>query len=857
MRFAIEHTLPAMEEALRAAVANTQQLALQQNHVCVSEAKQVKAERELKIELKPTMEVALRAAVPNTQQLPLQQNNTEAKQLKAERQRVEELKIELKKIETENIKMAETVHALEKEKEGAESEIRDLKAHNHSVTKERRTREVERMFASFERDQALREADAEKNRAIYLTEKMQQREERERTRSQDSMKSDILEKFENHRTTEELYTAKHRLEIELDKLRQDVERLRNDKENAEVDREREHLEKLQAVEERNMAQFEKNEALKLVEWAKRLEIERNGEAIERQKAQEERDRAMIVAQTLQVERNAVANEAQKSQKERDIAKGLVQKAEEERTAAVIDKLQAESDLERVVLSKMEADQVKEKAIFELRNAVSERDMERSMREMAETDRDRLQSLNLELEKKLLRVTAEKELAEQEKMMALAWKRQAEEERDGVIVAKKLAESERDRAEMERQRAVSECRRLTLEKHLSECERCHALEKQVERDSEYDALMNEKHCLEEERDRARDGEVKAREETQSALKELQEMIREKSVMAEEMSTALQEVESLKDEKERVVQEVERIEEERGDAVRRQVETEHTLRELQAEVDELRTREHNRSIVRQQALSADLRGPSWEVKEDEIEISEETLGVGGWAEVKVAKLKVAAKVLHQQLVYDYHIEAFKREMDVAARVSHPNLLRFLGARLEGGMAILTEFMPTSLRALVNSYREVGSLPTNHLLSIAVDVACALNYLHNMTPDPIIHRDLSSANVLLQTTAMGGWLAKLSDYGTANFKSQLRTQNPGNPVYTAPEASDPAQQSPKMDIFSFGVLLLEMCTCEFPSPEVRSAQMESVGDARFEVFIRECVNEDPDLRPTAASLVTRLQS
>ena len=42
-------------------------------------------------------------------------------------------------------------------------------------------------------------------------------------------------------------------------------------------------------------------------------------------------------------------------------------------------------------------------------------------------------------------------------------------------------------------------------------------------------------------------------------------------------------------------------------------------------------------------------------------------------------------------------YMREMDVAARVSHPNLLRFLGARLEGGMAILTEFMPTSLRAL----------------------------------------------------------------------------------------------------------------------------------------------------------------
>ena len=69
------------------------------------------------------------------------------------------------------------------------------------------------------------------------------------------------------------------------------------------------------------------------------------------------------------------------------------------------------------------------------------------------------------------------------------------------------------------------------------------------------------------------------------------------------------------------------------------------------------------------------------------------------MKVAKLKVAAKCLHSQLVYDHHQQLFRREMKMAARVSHPNLLRFLGAKLEGGMVILTEFMPTSLRAVIN--------------------------------------------------------------------------------------------------------------------------------------------------------------
>ena len=280
------------------------------------------------------------------------------------------------------------------------------------------------------------------------------------------------------------------------------------------------------------------------------------------------------------------------------------------------------------------------------------------------------------------------------------------------------------------------------------------------------------------------------------------------------------------------------------------------ELQRRLEEVERREHEKSIVQEQAIAAEQRGPSWEVKEDELEETEEELGCGGWAKVKVAKLKVAAKCLHSQLTYPYHERLFRREMDVAARVSHPNLLRFLGARLEGGMAILTEFMPTSLRALVNR-RPRQRLSLEHLLSIATDVARALNYLHNMTPDPIIHRDLSSANVLLQPTPDGGWLAKVSDYGTANFQSQLQTENPGSPVYTAPESRDPALQSPKMDIYSFGVLLVEMCTCDFPAPERREELMESIDHPRLLNLITQCLNRDKDRRPTAAQLVDILQT
>ncbi|CAI8040312.1 Probable tyrosine-protein kinase DDB_G0283397 [Geodia barretti] len=354
-------------------------------------------------------------------------------------------------------------------------------------------------------------------------------------------------------------------------------------------------------------------------------------------------------------------------------------------------------------------------------------------------------------------------------------------------------------------------------------------------TERDRALGEKRVMERERDRER-------EEKRVMERERDREREEKRVMERERDREREEKRVMERERERV-----RVELQRCQA---------RANQLQERLEEVERREHEKVVVQEQAIAAEQRGPSWEVMEDELEETEEELGCGGWAKVKVAKLKVAAKCLHGQLIYDYHRQLFRREMDVAARVSHPNLLRFLGARLEGGMAILTEFMPTSLRALVNR-RPRQRLPLEHVLSIAIDVARALNYLHNMSPDPIIHRDLSSANVLLQPSPDGGWLAKVSDYGTANFQSQLQTVNPGSPVYTAPESHDPALQTPKMDIYSFGVLLVEMYTCDFPAPERRAELMESIDHPRLLNLIRQCLNVDRDRRPTAAQLVDLLHA
>jgi len=249
------------------------------------------------------------------------------------------------------------------------------------------------------------------------------------------------------------------------------------------------------------------------------------------------------------------------------------------------------------------------------------------------------------------------------------------------------------------------------------------------------------------------------------------------------------------------------------------------------------------------------PSWVVQRDEINLTDTELGRGGWAVVRVAEFRrvhCAAKCLYRQIVSNYNRVLFTREMNMASRVRHPNLLQFIGATLRGELIILTELMPTSVRGELENERTFSH---NQIISISLDVARALNYLHLMQPSPIIHRDISSANVLLEPRPNNSWSAKVSDYGSVNLLERLSTGAPGNPTYAAPEAQNAALQSPKMDIFSFGVLLVEMCTAQFPDLADREHLITSIQQPIFVALIRHCLAEDSNARPSASDIVTEL--
>ena len=459
------------------------------------------------------------------------------------------------------------------------------------------------------------------------------------------------------------------------------------------------------------------------------------------------------------------------------------------------------------------------------------------------------------------------MVEEERERAIEAERRVEEERERAIAAERRVEEESERA-IEAERRVEDRERAIEAERRVEEERERAIEAERRVEEERERAIEAERRVEEERERAIEAERRVKEERERAIEAERsvEEERERATRAEEI--AIEAERRVEEEKERAIEAERVVEEERERAIEaeRRVEEERErvrqaevrAEELQRRLAEVEEREREREGVQQQSIDAEERGPSWEVSGENVEMTENVIGIGGWAEVRVAHLRVAAKTLHRQLVYDYHRQLFQREMAVAARVSHPNLLRFYGAKLEGGMSILTELMPNSLREKV----ELGHthpeqrLSNKHLLSIAVDVARALNYLHHMFPDPLIHRDLSSANVLLKPTPDGGWLAKVSDYGSVNFQQQLNTVNPGSPVYAAPESHDPSQQSPKMDIFSFGVLLIEMFTSEFPVVEHRPQLISSIPFPALVELIERCLKVDRNQRPTAAQVLDTLQ-
>lgn len=212
----------------------------------------------------------------------------------------------------------------------------------------------------------------------------------------------------------------------------------------------------------------------------------------------------------------------------------------------------------------------------------------------------------------------------------------------------------------------------------------------------------------------------------------------------------------------------------------------------------------------------------------------LGAGSYGAVYIAhwnQLTCAAKVIHASL-FMLNIpgkpniaELLEKECEVISQFRHPNIVQFLGMERDPETflhVLVTELMEKSLTVLLE---ETMVLPYATQISICHDISLAITYLHS---ERYLHRDISSNNVLMK-----GNVAKLADLGVSVLidstnKSNRLTQCPGTEVYMPPDSvSDSPEYTEKIDCFSFGVLALQVITCEYPKPGSRTMQVAGQED------------------------------
>uniref|UniRef100_A0A1D1YAU6 non-specific serine/threonine protein kinase n=1 Tax=Anthurium amnicola TaxID=1678845 RepID=A0A1D1YAU6_9ARAE len=198
-------------------------------------------------------------------------------------------------------------------------------------------------------------------------------------------------------------------------------------------------------------------------------------------------------------------------------------------------------------------------------------------------------------------------------------------------------------------------------------------------------------------------------------------------------------------------------------------------------------------------------------------ENILGQGGFGTVYKGELhdgtKIAVKRMESGVMGSKGLTEFKSEIAVLTKVRHRNLVSLLGYCLDGNERLLVyEYMPqgTLSRHLFN-WNEEGLKPLEwkKRLGIALDVARGVEYLHNLAHQSFIHRDLKPSNILLGDDMK----AKVADFGLVRLapdgKCSVETRLAGTFGYLAPEYAVTGRVTTKADVFSFGVVLMELIT------------------------------------------------
>ena len=147
-----------------------------------------------------------------------------------------------------------------------------------------------------------------------------------------------------------------------------------------------------------------------------------------------------------------------------------------------------------------------------------------------------------------------------------------------------------------------------------------------------------------------------------------------------------------------------------------------------------------------LRSNIETPHWVIGREELQMTRQEIGGGAYSKVNIAIFRgtrVAAKSLHEVIISEYNLGVFTREMEISSRIHHPNIVQFLGATRVNNPILLYELMTTSLHKKIQE----ACLTQPQIVDVSSNITSALAYFHLWKPHPIINRDVSSPNVLME--------------------------------------------------------------------------------------------------------------
>ncbi|CAB4274157.1 unnamed protein product [Prunus armeniaca] len=267
----------------------------------------------------------------------------------------------------------------------------------------------------------------------------------------------------------------------------------------------------------------------------------------------------------------------------------------------------------------------------------------------------------------------------------------------------------------------------------------------------------------------------------------------------------------------------------------------------------------------------------------------IGQGGFGAVYYAELrgeKAAIKKMDMQASKE-----FLAELNVLTRVHHLNLVRLIGYCVEGSLFLVYEYIENG--NLSQHLRGSGRdpLPWSNRVQIALDSARGLEYIHEHTVPVYIHRDIKSANILIDRN----FHAKVADFGLTKLtevgSTSLPTRLVGTFGYMPPEYAQYGEVSPKVDVYAFGVVIYELISAKEavvradssgsesrglvglfeevlnqpdPKEDLRKLVDPRLGDnypldsvRKMAQLAKACTHENKDLRPSMRSIVVALMT